>query len=87
MKGPCHVWFPEDEEEKQLAAHLLAMENKARHDLRLHLEAIARPALALIDINVLSKRRNPEKCSLRIFLNDAIEHVEVLMETVTERVF
>jgi len=68
MKGPCHVWFPEDEEEKQLAAHLLAMENKARHDLRLHLEAIARPALALIDINVLSKRRNPDKMLVKDIL-------------------
>jgi len=61
MKGPCHVWFPEEEDEKKLASYLLAMENKARHDLRLHLEAIARPALALLDINLQSKRRNPDK--------------------------
>lgn len=68
MKGPCHVWFPEDEEEKKLASYLLAMENKARHDLRLHLEAYARPALAILDINVQSKRRNPEKMLIRDIL-------------------
>ena len=70
MKGPCHVWFPEAEDEKKLASFLLAMENKARHDLRLHLEAIARPALALLDTNidVRSKRRNPDKMLVKDIL-------------------
>jgi len=68
MKGPCHVYFPELEDEKKLASYLLAMENKARHDLRLHLEAVARPALALLDINVQSKRRNPDKMLIKDIL-------------------
>ncbi len=52
--GYLYVWnegtvsrlVPEDEEEKQLAAHLLAMEKKEYYNLRLHLESIARPALS-----------------------------------------
>ncbi len=54
--------------EKKLASYLLTIENKARHDLRLHLEAVARPALALLDINVQSKRRDPNKMLIRDIL-------------------
>ncbi len=46
------------------------MENKARHNLRLHLKAIARPVLALLNpnIDVRSKRRNLDKILIKDIL-------------------
>lgn len=59
-KGPCHVYFHETQEEKEIAEELLALENAATRALSNYAQTRARAALqelGELDINLQATTR------------------------------